>query len=135
MTGSIAKIRIAERQRPIHRTDVQDDDAESGSFAYMMAKSSVRRYRSAAVTLCLLRGAGTIKINKRSIEYHEGKWIEIPDKSEYEILPEADTVMLELPKRTRAFGDAADTPVSPMIPTRSSGSVGREPEGPKIPAW
>jgi hypothetical protein len=125
MTESMAKIRLAERQRPSHRFNVRDDDAEFGSLAYVMAKSSAFRYQSAAVTLCLLRGKGKIKINDSSVEYHEGKWIEIPLKSEYEILPETDTVMLELAKPARAFDDAAENPVAPITSICSSGSAAR----------
>jgi len=125
MTRSMVKIGVVEHQRPSHRLDVHDNDAEFGSLAYVMAKSAAFRYRSAAVTLCLLRGTGEIKINDISVDYHEGKWIEIPSKSEYELLPETDTVMLELAKPTRAFGDSAENPVASINPMRSSGSAVR----------
>jgi mannose-6-phosphate isomerase-like protein (cupin superfamily) len=125
MTKSMVKIEVDEHRRPSRRLDVHDDDAEFGSLAYVKANSPAFRYRSAAVTLCLLRGKGKIKINDSSVEYHEGKWIEIPRKSEYEILPETDTVMLELAKPTRTFGDSAENPAAPITTIRSSGSAAR----------
>ena len=87
------------RNRGFH---VHNDDTAFFTFTRVQAgnKKVEHGFETSAATLCFIRGTGKIAIKDRVVEYG-GKWFEIPRKTEYQIFPETDTLMLTLQKPTR----------------------------------
>lgn len=89
---------------------VHKDDTAFFTFTRVKAndKNVEHRFETSAATLCFIRGTGKIAISDSFVEYG-GKWFEIPGKIEYQIFPEADTLMLTIQKPTMDSIDMDDT--------------------------
>lgn len=96
MNETTTKTSRATRQLSAGRdARVCDDDPAMGTLKYLSARNKSVALRSdTSATLCFIRGSGKMAVRDASIEYHDGKWFEIPDMTEYRIFPEADTVLL-----------------------------------------
>lgn len=105
MHESAAKMTIEhlEGNRSLH---VHKDDSAFFSFTSLRTNDHVEhRFEASAATLCFIRGTGKIAIHDRLVEYG-GKWFDIPLRTEYQIFPETDTVMLAIQKPTATLVDA-----------------------------
>lgn len=115
MTESASSISGPLEWQPINRSiHVHEEDMVWGTFTYLKAngKNVKQRYETSAATLYFLRGTGKMAINDASVEYHDGKWFEIPRDTEDLIFPDTDTLVLTIRKPTRASIDTAENTVS-----------------------
>lgn len=80
---------------------VHKDDTALFTFSRIQAddKNVEHRFETSAATVLFIRGTGKIAINNGVVEYG-GKWFEIPRKTDYQIFPETDTLVLTIQKPT-----------------------------------
>lgn len=92
---------------------VHKDDTALFTFSRIQAddKNVEHRFETSDATVFFIRGTGNIAMNDGVVEYG-GKWFEIPRKTEYQIFPETDTLVLTIQKPTRDAIDMDD--ITPM---------------------
>lgn len=78
------------------------DDLAMGTLTCVRVENQgvAHCYRIHAGALCFVRGTGKIAIDGTLVDY-AGKWFDIPKRMEYRIIPETDTVILNIKQTTK----------------------------------
>ncbi len=101
MIGPSTKIKDLVKQfTRICSVENDNRDSGAGTLTYLEVDKPVDLCCEGPATLCFIRGEGKMAMNDTSAEYRDGKWLDIPRKTAYQILPNVDTVMLTIEKPT-----------------------------------